>query len=78
MNRPISAFCLALPLLLAASNTPLRAIEPAEIEGFHKEIRPILTQFCTGCHDSELKKGGIAFDQDESVLLSNRELWWKA
>src|SRR5262249_15066939 len=55
----------------------IRANEPVEIEKFHKEIRPLLKQYCVSCHDAELKKGSIAFDQDDAVLVGNRELWWK-
>jgi hypothetical protein len=46
---------------------------------FRRDIEPILVQSCCGCHNSELKKGGVAFDQLESGAArpENRELWWK-
>src|SRR5262249_14666042 len=72
-----AAFCLSFSTLLAASALAARANDPVEMESFHKEVRPILAQFCISCHDSELKKGGIALDQDDALLLDNRELWWK-
>jgi hypothetical protein len=55
----------------------------AELEGaksFHKEIEPILEEFCSDCHGGGSKKGGVAFDQfkSDTALLENRELWWKA
>jgi hypothetical protein len=74
---PNSAFCLAFILLLSTSNSPVRANEPAETERFRKEIQPILTQFCTGCHNAALMKGGIDFAQDSAALVDNRDLWWK-
>ena len=55
----------------------------AEVSGaaqFHKNIQPILTEYCFDCHGDGEKKGGVAFDEfksDESVL-TNRDLWWNA
>lgn len=71
------AFGLSVSILISALAQTSQANESVEIERFHKEVRPILAQFCVSCHDSELKKGGIALDQEETVLLGNRELWWK-
>lgn len=70
---------LAFALLLAASSSRLvQAAGPGAAERFRHEIKPILTQFCVGCHNAELKKGGIAFDQvDGNAPLENRALWWK-
>jgi hypothetical protein len=47
---------------------------------FHKDIQPILTEYCYDCHGDGMKKGGVAFDEltsDESIL-TNRDLWWNA
>jgi mono/diheme cytochrome c family protein len=56
-----------------------RGAEPEAIARFQKEIKPILTQYCIGCHNAELKKGDIAFDQvdGDPAMLENRVLWWK-
>jgi hypothetical protein len=56
------------------------AAESERAMQFRKDIEPILAEFCFGCHNTELKKGGVAFDQVESspALLENHDLWWKA
>jgi hypothetical protein len=47
---------------------------------FHKEIEPLLSEFCFDCHGDGMKKGEVAFDEFESdaAVLENRELWAKA
>jgi mono/diheme cytochrome c family protein len=68
-------------LALSAVGQPasLGASEPRVRERFQKEIKPLLTQYCVGCHNAELKKGNIAFDELETnpQLLEDRPLWWK-
>jgi hypothetical protein len=67
-----------LAFLLGASGAT--AAESSGAGQFHKEIQPILTEYCYDCHGDGMKKGGVAFDEfksDESVL-TNRELWWSA
>jgi hypothetical protein len=67
-------------LLVAFSWSSASAAEPEGATQFRKHVEPILVQLCVGCHNSELKKGGVTFDQFESTtaLLENRDLWWKA
>ncbi len=77
---PFSARLLSLPFLLTAFAPPcVLAAGPTSSVRFQKEVKPILTQFCIGCHNAELKKGGIAFDQVDGnpALLEDRQLWWK-
>jgi hypothetical protein len=47
---------------------------------FHKQIQPLLTQYCGDCHFDGAKKGNVAFDEFKSddEILANRELWFKA
>jgi hypothetical protein len=60
----------ACPPVLAA---PRGAVE------FHKTVEPILTEYCSGCHNNDLKKGGVAFDGDDSAsLIADKDLWLKA
>lgn len=61
-----------LPSAPAAPNPP--------VAQFHKEIEPILTQYCFDCHADGVNKGGVAFDDfaSDSALLDNRDLWWTA
>jgi mono/diheme cytochrome c family protein len=70
----------ALALLAVAfSYLPSFAAEPAGATAFHKQIEPILEQFCSDCHGGGTKKGGVSFDFDsDDALLADRELWWKA
>jgi hypothetical protein len=46
---------------------------------FHKDIQPILQEYCYDCHGDGEKKGGVAFDElktDAAVL--NPDLWLNA
>jgi len=38
----------------------------------------VLSQYCAGCHNSKLKKGGVVFDpEDRTQLLQDKDLWLK-
>src|ERR1051325_9368447 len=55
----------------------------AEIPGaahFHKQVQPLLTEYCGDCHFDGEKKGNVAFDafKTDEELLENRDLWWRA
>src|SRR5438067_2323901 len=72
--------CRALVLLAAAVSCP--SATAGELEGatrYRKDVEPILAEFCSGCHSSASKKGGVAFEFDsDAALLENRDLWWRA
>ena len=78
--RPLKhpGFCGILMLLLGCSG-----VVAAEVSGaaqFHKDIQPILTEYCYDCHGDGEKKGNVAFDaftSDQSIV-TNRDLWWNA
>src|SRR5690348_9840394 len=57
-----------------------RAAEASGAAQFHKEIQPILEQYCYDCHGDGEKKGGVAFDEltSDQAILTNRDLWWNA
>ncbi|MES2569842.1 MAG: DUF1587 domain-containing protein, partial [Verrucomicrobiota bacterium] len=58
---------------------PARAAEPPAVAQFHKEIRPILEEYCYDCHADGTRKGGVAFDAfnpDDALLHS--DLWLHA
>ena len=44
---------------------------------FEAEIRPLLVEYCQGCHGNGLKKGGVSLDgfADEAAALRDRDLW---
>src|SRR5262249_39764261 len=56
------------------------AAQPQGTTQFRQGIEPILVQYCAGCHNSELKKGDVAFDRldSDAALLENQTLWLKA
>jgi hypothetical protein len=47
---------------------------------FHKQIRPILEEYCFDCHADGANKGNVAFDEFKSdqAVLENHDLWWRA
>lgn len=50
----IAPAALAATFLLAPT---LRAVDPPS--GFPSEVRPFLGSYCVGCHNAQLKKGGL-------------------
>ncbi len=80
VHSPRIQAILALLVLTAGwQSASLSASEPRVLERFQKEIKPLLTQYCVGCHNAELKKGNIAFDEIEAnpTLLEDCAFWWK-
>src|SRR5471030_211891 len=67
-------------LLIFVSQSPLAfAAELSGAAQFHKDVEPILTQYCSDCHADGAKKGGVAFDElksDEALLKP--DLWLHA
>ncbi len=54
------------------------AAEPIE-EQFDRQVRPILEDYCYGCHGNGLKKGGVVLDgfTSEKASLRDHDLWWR-
>ena len=68
-------------LLLSALQLPSGfAAELSGAARFHKDVEPILTEYCYDCHGDGAKKGGVAFDElkSDKDLLANHDLWWNA
>lgn len=66
--------------MLFLGGAHLQAALPSGAEEFHRDIQPLLKNYCYDCHADGVNKGKVAFDQfktDEAVL-TNRDLWWKA
>jgi hypothetical protein len=64
---------------MAVAICPTATAAPDAAAKFHKTVEPILTEYCSGCHNSDLKKGGVAFDFDDAAsMLADKELWLKA
>jgi mono/diheme cytochrome c family protein len=53
------------------------AVDPPGATEFHKEIQPILTEYCSDCHADGAKKGGFAFDAfpNDEAVLGDRGTW---
>jgi Protein of unknown function (DUF1588)/Protein of unknown function (DUF1592)/Protein of unknown function (DUF1587)/Protein of unknown function (DUF1585)/Protein of unknown function (DUF1595) len=70
--------CLAGLLLFGLQFPSAIAAELPSVAQFHKDIQPLLIQYCGDCHADGAKKGGVAFDQlkTDSAIL-NHDLWQK-
>jgi hypothetical protein len=51
--------------------------EKSPVADFHKEISPILEQYCYECHGDGYDKGNVAFDALTDASLMNNDLWLK-
>ena len=70
-----SPLCLDFPI----TGGPLVAADTDSASHFKKTVLPVLDKYCTSCHNSEFKKGRIAFDVDDPTpMLKDQELWLKA
>jgi Protein of unknown function (DUF1592)/Protein of unknown function (DUF1588)/Protein of unknown function (DUF1587)/Protein of unknown function (DUF1585)/Protein of unknown function (DUF1595)/Planctomycete cytochrome C len=47
---------------------------------FHRDIEPVLKEYCYDCHGDGEKKGGVAFDELSSHHdpAEARDVWWRA
>lgn len=69
---------LFLLLLLVSPSSLAGAAEADALAHFRKTALPVLDQYCSGCHNSDLKKGGVVFDfEDPTPMLNDKELWQK-
>ena len=74
--RPVwLAVAVVLGLLVAL--VPARAAEESAAARFSDQVRPILEQYCYGCHGMGSKKGGVSLDTfaDDAAAVSAPELW---
>lgn len=82
LSGKILSMLLRLLICIVAGQL-LSTVRAAEVSGateFHKDIEPILHQYCYDCHGDGEKKGGVAFDEfaSDQAILTNRDLWWTA
>jgi len=66
-----------LPALLGAAAVITSALAPPAPPEFHKDIQPILEEYCFDCHADGMNKGKVALDEfkNDADLPANRELW---
>ncbi len=74
LNLAIITQSIASFLYLAS---PLSAAESGTASRFHKDIQPLLVQYCYDCHGEGMSKGKVAFDElkSEADLTGKPQLW---
>jgi hypothetical protein len=74
------ALGLSFFLLAFAGGNGVDAPAPVKPKGdFAKEVRPLLKQYCLGCHSTEIKKGGLDLERFASIELVRDDLKpWQA
>ncbi len=53
---------------MAAGGSDVAANDPAGVEFFEKEIRPLLAKHCAECHSAEEANGSLTLDWREAIL----------
>jgi hypothetical protein len=77
--RPLlTGLCGIFSLLIASPG--VSAAEKSGATQFHKDIQPILSEYCYDCHGDGMHKGNVTFDEFKSdeAVLTNRDLWLNA
>jgi hypothetical protein len=72
LRRPWLAGALAFAPLFACA----AAADDASVAQFHKDIQPLLEEYCYDCHGDGTTNGNIAFDElksDDQIL--NHDIW---
>src|SRR5207249_7359010 len=67
--RPGAVILAAACLTLAPGRLPAQPANPADVEFFERNVRPVLVERCLSCHGPEKQKGGLRLDTREAVLL---------
>src|SRR6267143_4795105 len=64
------------PELLDRLSKPAK--DPSKL-AFQKDVTPLLTQYCYGCHGNGKKKGGVALDayKDVQSIAKDQDVWEK-
>jgi hypothetical protein len=72
-SAPVCLLACLLPTLVVAAGLP-------GANEFHKQVQPVLQQYCFDCHGDGAHKGNVAFDEFKSdqAVLGDHELWAKA
>lgn len=65
---------LTLLLLCAVAPVEIRAADPASLEFFEKEVRPVLARHCYQCHSSRAAQvfGDLRLDSEAAMLQGGR------
>jgi hypothetical protein len=67
--------CVAAAGVIAC--VPAFGAETPGAAEFHKDVQPILKEYCSDCHADGAKKGEVAFDEFKSdqAVIEDRDLW---
>lgn len=78
--RPLSCTGLAGTLVFLLGTAGALAAGKSGAAQFHKDIQPILSQYCFDCHADGVNKGNVALDEfkTDDAVLTNRDLWLNA
>ena len=70
----VSALACLLPMV---RGLPVRADETPPKPSFAKDVQPVLTKYCLGCHGPEKQRANIRFDRykADADALKNPKLW---
>ena len=76
-GRPGPWIVVALLLGFMVSHSPAGMAEEASASRFSETVRPILEQYCYGCHGMGSKKGGVSLDtfDDDEAAVDAPEFW---
>jgi hypothetical protein len=79
MEKRLILSLLCLGLILPVRGGTAHEGKPAAVAGFEKEIKPLLAQYCYGCHGEAKKKADLSLEgyQDESLAIKDRAVWEK-
>ncbi|MBC8003641.1 MAG: DUF1592 domain-containing protein, partial [Opitutaceae bacterium] len=81
----VAAALLVAALLFSASSpgrpsSAARSAKAADSEAakrYHKDIKPILEEFCFDCHADDVKKGNLSLNEfkDDADLIAQKDRW---
>ena len=61
-----------LTLLLLLTIVAPGDTDPADLEFFEKEVRPVLVKRCQSCHGAKMQKGDLRLDSREAALKGGK------
>src|SRR5437660_1324575 len=72
--------CRRTVVACLAACTSFALADNGRAADFHKDIQPILENYCYDCHGDGAHKGNVAFDsfKSDQDALDQRDLWFKA
>jgi hypothetical protein len=77
-RRNFAAVVVTVVMATASGSSLAHAGDLDVSANYRKTVEPVLNDYCLGCHNSTLKKGGVVFDLDDPTpLLHDQDLWLK-